>query len=104
MDNQYLKLPNYDIFTPKVIPRPSSFNLKCRKLLNYYPKTSKFSNRTMNGFYSTKNLFSNKNNYFTSSQNFHLLSSKPQTPKMKKISRIKPQSATFKNSFPDVII
>ena len=103
MENQYLKLSNHNIFAPKMIPRPSSFNLKCRKLLNYYPKSSKFSNRTMNGFYSTKNLFSNKNNYFTSSQNFHLLSSKPQTPKMKKISRIKPQSATYKNSFPDVI-
>ena len=46
MEKHYLKLSNHNIFAPKMIPRPSSFNLKCRKLLNYYPKSSKFSNRT----------------------------------------------------------
>ena len=101
MEKKYLKLTNHDIFAQRVIPRPSSFNLKCRKLINYYPKTTKLSNSTMNGFYSTKNLFSNKTNFFTSSKN--LFGSKPQTPNMKKISRIKPQSAAYKNSFPEVV-
>ena len=40
-----------------MIPRPSSFNIKCKKLINYYPKSSKFSNSAMSGFYSTKNFF-----------------------------------------------
>ena len=102
MDNYYLKLPNQDIFAQRMIPRPSSFNLKCRKLINYYPKTTKFSQSTMNGFYSTKNKYSNINNNITSSQNFNLYSVKPQTPKMRKISRIKPQSASYKKSLPDV--
>ena len=102
MDNYYLKLPNQDIFAQRMIPRPSSFNLKCRKLINYYPKTTKFSQSTMNGFYSTKNKYSNINNNITSSQNFNLFSVKPQTPKMRKISRIKPQSASYKKSLPDV--
>ena len=102
MENYYLKLPNQDIFAQRMIPRPSSFNLKCRKLINYYPKTTKFSQSTMNGFYSTKNKYSNINNNITSSQNFNLFSVKPQTPKMRKISRIKPQSASYKKSLPDV--
>ena len=102
MDNYYLKLSNQDIFAQRMIPRPSSFNLKCRKLINYYPKTTKFSQSTMNGFYSTKNKYSNINNNITSSQNFNLFSVKPQTPKMRKISRIKPQSASYKKSLPDV--
>ena len=102
MENHYLKLTNHDIYVQKMIPRPSSFNLKCRKLINYYPKTAKFSNNSMNGFNSTKNLFSNKNNYFTSSHNFKLFRPKPQTPKIRKISRIKSQNALNKNSFPDV--
>ena len=102
MDNYYLKRPNQDIFAQRMIPRPSSFNLKCRKLINYYPKTTKFSQSTMNGFYSTKNKYSNINNNITSSQNFNLFSVKPQTPKMRKISRIKPQSASYKKSLPDV--
>ena len=102
MENYYLKLPNQDIFAQRMIPRPSSFNLKCRKLINYYPKTTKFSQSTMNGFYSTKNKYSNINNNITSSQNFNLFSAKPQTPKMRKISRIKPQSASYKKSLPDV--
>ena len=103
MENTYLKLSNFDVFSQKTIPRPSSFNLKCRKIINYYPKTTKFADRTSSGFYSTKNIFSNKINNFTSYQNFNLFSNKPQTPKLKKISKIKPQSATHKNSFPDVI-
>ena len=102
MENHYLKLTNHDIYVQKMIPRPSSFNLKCRKLIKYYPKTAKFSNNSMNGFNSTKNLFSNKNNYFTSSHNFKLFRPKPQTPKIRKISRIKSQNALNKNSFPDV--
>ena len=102
MENYYLKLTNQDIFAQRMIPRPSSFNLKCRKLINYYPKTTKFSQSTMNGFYSTKNKYSNINNNITSSQNFNLFSAKPQTPKMRKISRIKPQSASYKKSLPDV--
>ena len=97
MENQYLKIPNYDIFTPKVIPRPSSFNLKCRKLLNYYPNSSKFAERASSGFYSTKNIFSNKSNIFSSPSNFNIFSLKTQTPKIKKISRIKPQSAFHKH-------
>ena len=101
MDNQYLRLPNYDIFTQKNIPRPSSFNLKCRKLLNYYPETSKFANRASSGFYSTKNIFSNASNIFPSSNNFNIFSIKTQTPKIKKVSRIKPQSAFYKKLFPD---
>ena len=101
MDNQYLRLPNYDIFTQKNIPRPSSFNLKCRKLLNYYPETSKFANRASSGFYSTKNIFSNASNIFPSSNNFNIFSKKTQTPKIKKVSRIKPQSAFYKKLFPD---
>ena len=101
MENQYLKIPNYDIFTPKVIPRPSSFNLKCRKLLNYYPNSSKFAERASSGFYSTKNIFSNKSNIFSSSSNFNIFSLKTQTPKIKKISRIKPQSAFHKRIIPD---
>lgn len=103
MDNQYLRLPNYDIFTQKTIPRPSSFNLKCRKLINYYPKTSKFSHSAMSGFYSTKNFISNRINNFTSYQDYNIFHSKPQTPKMRKIQRIKPQSASYKRSFPDVV-
>ena len=102
MENPYLKMTNYDIFSHKMIPRPSSFNLKCRKLINYYPKTNKFSNSTISGFYSTKNLYSNKNNNFSSSQNFNLFNIKTQTPKMKKISRIKHQSSSYKKSFPDL--
>ena len=101
MDNQYLRLPNYDIFTQKNIPRPSSFNLKCRKLLNYYPETSKFANRASSGFYSTKNIFSNASNIFPPSNNFNIFSLKTQTPKIKKVSRIKPQSAFYKKLFPD---
>ena len=101
MENQYLKIPNYDIFTPKVIPRPSSFNLKCRKLLNYYPNSSKFDERASSGFYSTKNIFSNKSNIFSSPSNFNIFSLKTQTPKIKKISRIKPQSAFHKRIIPD---
>ena len=102
MDNQYLRLPNYDIFTQKNIPRPSSFNLKCRKLLNYYPETSKFANRASSGFYSTKNIFSNaSSNIFPPSNNFNIFSIKTQTPKIKKVSRIKPQSAFYKKLFPD---
>ena len=101
MENQYLKIPNYDIFTPKVIPRPSSFNLKCRKLLNYYPNSSKFAERASSGFYSTKNIFSNKSNIFSSPSNFNIFSLKTQTPKIKKISRIKPQSAFHKRIIPD---
>ena len=101
MDNQYLRLPNYDIFTQKNIPRPSSFNLKCRKLLNYYPETSKFANRASSGFYSTKNIFLNASNIFPSSNNFNIFSIKTQTPKIKKVSRIKPQSAFYKKLFPD---
>ena len=101
MDNQYLRLPNYDIFTQKNIPRPSSFNLKCRKLLNYYPETSKFANRASSGFYSTKNIFSNASNIFPPSNNFTIFSIKTQTPKIKKVSRIKPQSAFYKKLFPD---
>ena len=101
MDNQYLRLPNYDIFTQKNIPRPSSFNLKCRKLLNYYPETSKFANRASSGFYSTKNIFSNASNIFPPSNNFNIFSIKTQTPKIKKVSRIKPQSAFYKKLFPD---
>ena len=101
MDNQYLRLPNYDIFTQKNIPRPSSFNLKCRKLLNYYPETSKFANRASSGFYSTKNIFSNASNIFPSSNNFNIFSIKTQTPNIKKVSRIKPQSAFYKKLFPD---
>ena len=101
MDNQYLRLPNYDIFTQKNIPRPSSFNLKCRKLLNYYPETSKFANRASSGFYSTKNIFSNASNIFPSSNNFNIFSIKTQIPKIKKVSRIKPQSAFYKKLFPD---
>ena len=101
MDNQYLRLPNYDIFTQKTIPRPSSFNLKCRKLLNYYPETSKFANRASSGFYSTKNIFSNASNIFPPSNNFNIFSIKTQTPKIKKVSRIKPQSAFYKKLFPD---
>ena len=66
MENPYLKMTNYDIFSHKMIPRPSSFNLKCRKLINYYPKTSKFSHSAMSGFYSTKNFISNRINNFTS--------------------------------------
>ena len=99
MDNQYLRLPNNDIFTQKNIPRPSSFNLKCRKLLNYYPETSKFANRASSGFYSTKNIFSSKSNIFSSSNNFNIFNLKTQTPKIKKISRIKPQSAYYKKIF-----
>ena len=105
MENTYLKLSNYDVFSQKIIPRPSSFNLKCRKIINYYPKTTKFADRTHSGFYSTKNIFSNKINNFTSCQNFNIFSNKPQTPKLKKISKLKPQSASYKNyknSFPDV--
>ena len=101
MDNQYLRLPNYDIFTQKNIPRPSSFNLKCRKLLNYYPDASKFANRASSGFYSTKNIFSNASNIFPPSNNFNIFSIKTQTPKIKKVSRIKPQSAFYKKLFPD---
>ena len=101
MDNQYLRLPNYDIFTQKNIPRPSSFNLKCRKLLNYYPETSKFANRASSGFYSTKNIFSNASNIFRPSNNFNIFSIKTQTPNIKKVSRIKPQSAFYKKLFPD---
>ena len=101
MDNQYLRLPNYGIFTQKTIPRPSSFNLKCRKLLNYYPETSKFANRASSGFYSTKNIFSNASNIFPPSNNFNIFSIKTQTPKIKKVSRIKPQSAFYKKLFPD---
>ena len=101
MDNQYLRLPNYDIFTQKNIPRPSSFNLKCRKLLNYYPETSKFANRASSGFYSTKNIFSNASNIFRPSNNFNIFSIKTQTSKIKKVSRIKPQSAFYKKLFPD---
>ena len=101
MENQYLKIPNYDIFTPKVIPRPSSFNLKCRKLLNYYPNSSKFAERASSGFYSTKNIFSNKSNIFSSPSNFNIFSLKTQTPKIKKISRIKPQSAFHKRIIQD---
>ena len=101
MDNQYLRLPNYDIFTQKNIPRPSSFNLKCRKLLNYYPETSKFANRASSGFYSTKNIFSNASNIFPPSNNFNIFSIKTQTPNIKKVSRIKPQSAFYKKLFPD---
>ena len=101
MENQYLKIPNYDIFTPKVIPRPSSFNLKCRKLLNYYLNSSKFAERASSGFYSTKNIFSNKSNIFSSPSNFNIFSLKTQTPKIKKISRIKPQSAFHKRIIPD---
>ena len=61
MEKKYLKLTNHDIFAQIVIPRASSFNLKYREMTNYYPKTTKLSNNSpMKGFYSTKNLFSNK--------------------------------------------
>ena len=103
MENHYLKLQNHDIYAQRMIPRPSSFNIKCKKLINYYPKSSKFSNSAMSGFYSTKNFFSNRINNFTSSHNYNLFSSKPQTPKMRKIQRIKPQSASYKRSFPEVV-
>ena len=103
MENHYLKLPNHDIYAKKMIQRPSSFNLKCRKLINYYPKTSKFSHSSMSGFYSTKNFISNRINNFTSYQDYNIFHSKPQTPKMRKIQRIKPQSASYKRSFPDVV-
>ena len=103
MENHYLKLPNNDIYAKKMIQRPSSFNLKCRKLINYYPKTSKFSHSAMSGFYSTKNFISNRINNFTSYQDYNIFHSKPQTPKMRKIQRIKPQSASYKRSFPDVV-
>ena len=103
MENHYLKLPNHDIYAKKMIQRPSSFNLKCRKLINYYPKTSKFSHSAMSGFYSTKNFISNRINNFTSYQDYNIFHSKPQTPKMRKIQRIKPQSASYKRSFPDVV-
>jgi chromosome segregation ATPase len=101
MENQYLKIPNYDIFTQKNIPRPSSFNLKCRKLMNYCPDISKFANRASSGYYSTKNIFSNNSNIFPSPHNFNIFSLKTQTPKTKKISRIKPKSASYKRIFPD---
>ena len=103
MENHYLKLPNHDIYAKKMIQRPSSFNLKSRKLINYYPKTSKFSHSAMGGFYSTKNFISNRINNFTSYQDYNIFHSKPQTPKMRKIQRIKPQSASYKRSFPDVV-
>ena len=103
MENHYLKLPNHDIYAKKMIQKPSSFNLKCRKLINYYPKTSKFSHSAMSGFYSTKNFISNRINNFTSYQDYNIFHSKPQTPKMRKIQRIKPQSASYKRSFPDVV-
>ena len=103
MENHYLKLPNHDIYAKKMIQRPSSFNLKSRKLINYYPKTSKFSHSAMSGFYSTKNFISNRINNFTSYQDYNIFHSKPQTPKMRKIQRIKPQSASYKRSFPDVV-
>ena len=103
MENHYLKLPNHDIYAKKMIQRPSSFNLKCRKLINYYPKTSKFSHSAMSGFYSTKNFISNRINNFTSYKDYNIFHSKPQTPKMRKIQRIKPQSASYKRSFPDVV-
>ena len=101
MENQYLKIPNYDIFTQKNIPRPSSFNLKCRKLLNYCPDISKFANRASSGYYSTKNIFLNNSNIFPSPHYFNIFSIKTQTPKTKKISRIKPKSASYKRIFPD---
>ena len=103
MENSYLKLSNYDIFSQKMLPRSPSFNLKYRKIINIFPKTTKYSNRTSNGFYSTKNIFPNKINNFTSAQNFHFFSIKTPTSKMKKISKLKPQSAKYKHSLPDVI-
>ena len=103
MENQYLKINKYNLYSPKEIQRPQSFNIKTKKLINYHPKTTKFSNSTMIGYNSTKNIFSNRNNFFTASSNFNLFSAKPQTPKIKKISRIKPQSASGKKRFPFIV-
>ena len=103
MEKQYLKIQNYNKFSPKQLQRPPSFNLKERKLINYNPKTSKFSNSTMAGYSSSKNIFSYRKNFITSSSNINIFTPKTQTPKIKKISRIKPQSASSKKRFPFIV-
>ena len=106
MKSNYLKMQNHNVYIPKLIQRPSSYSIKNRKLINYYHRNNNLSKSTITGFYTSKNINPNKSSLFTSSSSYNIFTTKPQTPKMKKILKLRPQSAScklrYKKIFPKV--
>ena len=106
MDRHYLKLNNQNFFSPKYIRGYSSNNIKSRKLLNNFPKTTKYSNDTTSDFYSSKNHFHNKSNlFFASNSNINIFTPKQNILKnnYRNIRSSKPRiRSSFQKKLPSV--
>ena len=107
MERHYLKLNNQNIFSPKYIRGYSNSNIKGRKILNHFPKTTKYNSNTISDFYSSKSFVPNKSNIFISSSNFNLFSPKQDLLKKnyRNIRSSKPRlkSSSFKKLLPSVL-
>ena len=56
MERHYIKIPNYNIFTPKLARIHSNSLIKTKKNINYnQPKTTKYGSKTFSEFYANKN-------------------------------------------------
>ena len=105
MEHHYLKVQNHNIFSPKFIRGYSNGNIKAHRLINNYPKTTKYTNKTISDFYS-KNFMPNKSNLLISSNNLNLF-----TPKRTmfdnyrniKSSKTRVKSSSFHKILPSVI-
>ena len=106
MERHYLKLNSQNFFSPKYVRGYSSNSLKGRKILNNFPKTTKYSSNTISDFYSSKNYIPNKSNLFISSNNFNLFTPKQNIIKnnYRNIRSSKPRlkSASFQKKLPSV--
>ena len=108
MERHYLKLNNQNFLSPKYVRGFSSNSLKGRKILNHFPKTTKYSSNTISDFYSSKNYIPNKSsNLFISSSNFNLFTPKQNILKnnYRNIRSSKPRlkSASLQKMLPSVI-
>ena len=107
MERHYLKLSKHNIFSPKYVRGYSSSNLKSRKIINNFPKTTKYSSSTINDFYSSQNNIPNKSNLFISSNNFNLFTPKQNLLKNKyrniRSSKPRLKSNSFQKLLPSVV-
>ena len=105
MDHHYLKLNNQNIFSPTFKRGYSSTNIRAKRLLNNFPKTTKYNNNSISDFFSN-NYMQSKSNILISSNNFNLY-----TPKrilnnnIRNIKSSKPRikSSSFQKVLPSVI-
>ena len=106
MEPHYLKLNSQNIFSPKFTRGYSSSNIRARRLLNNYPKTTKYSSNTISDFYS-KNYIPSKNSLLISSNNFNLYTPKRHilNNNIRNIKSSKPRvkSSSFQKLLPSVI-